>query len=415
MRTDYKIAIAVALFLIVMGGIYFGLRQPATTGPDGPEDAIAAKDAGKDEDINVTDRGGGADLGTTDGTADTGADTGTDSGDADTGDSTAGKTKSSDPFVDLTIDSGGAKGLPGAGKSLSGDEVKPPDAGADGGLASLKPLKGPALDDPGLDDTGLKTDSSDAGGLGELSISDKPRVYVVKEGDLGFWYIAKNVYGDGRHWKLIRDANPGADSNSLRRGQKLTIPPLPKLAPEAKRPLTDEGPLVDPEHGGQIYVVQKGDAGFWGIAQKVYWHGKHWPRIAEANPNVNPKALRIGQRLRIPPLAAKPRKRLIEDVVGSKDDAAAPGTYRVRKGDQGFWGVAQNVYKDGKLWQAIAEANPGVESANLRIGQVLKVPPLAEALKTAGKRPAKIDRPIAKIRDGEPKLRADDFDRPIFD
>ena len=53
-------------------------------------------------------------------------------------------------------------------------------------------------------------------------------VYVVQEGDTGYWGIAEKVYGNGEHWRLIADANPGVDVETLRAGQKLKIPPLPK-------------------------------------------------------------------------------------------------------------------------------------------------------------------------------------------
>ncbi len=68
-------------------------------------------------------------------------------------------------------------------------------------------------------------DSLNAPGNVEANVS---RTYTVKPGDAGFWGIAEKVYGEGRYWQLIARANPNTDSNALRVGQKLSIPPLRK-------------------------------------------------------------------------------------------------------------------------------------------------------------------------------------------
>jgi nucleoid-associated protein YgaU len=65
----------------------------------------------------------------------------------------------------------------------------------------------------------------------------------------------------------------------------------------------------------------------------------------------------------------------------------APQTYTVAAGDMGFWAIAAKVYGDGKYMYLIAEGNPGVNSSALKVGQVLKIPPLplsAAAVKPAG-------------------------------
>ena len=71
-------------------------------------------------------------------------------------------------------------------------------------------------------------DQSGGPGLQVTDAGSGARVYVVQKDDLGFWMIAKKVYGHGKHWRLIADANPGVDVEKLSAGQKLKIPPLPK-------------------------------------------------------------------------------------------------------------------------------------------------------------------------------------------
>ena len=72
------------------------------------------------------------------------------------------------------------------------------------------------------------TDQSDGPGPQMTSTGSGARVYVVQKDDLGFWSIAQKVYGDGKHWHLIADANPGVDVEKLSVGDRLKIPPLPK-------------------------------------------------------------------------------------------------------------------------------------------------------------------------------------------
>lgn len=56
--------------------------------------------------------------------------------------------------------------------------------------------------------------------------------------------------------------------------------------------------------------------------------------------------------------------------------AGAPvsgGTYVVKHGDT-LYGIARRAYGDGKQWQRIAEANPGLSPQSLRVGQTINVP-----------------------------------------
>ncbi len=48
-------------------------------------------------------------------------------------------------------------------------------------------------------------------------------------------------------------------------------------------------------------------------------------------------------------------------------------SYQVRKGDTLF-SIARKNYGDGKQWQRIATANPGLEPNKLRVGQTIALP-----------------------------------------
>lgn len=53
--------------------------------------------------------------------------------------------------------------------------------------------------------------------------------------------------------------------------------------------------------------------------------------------------------------------------------AAAGSTYVVKKGDT-LYKIAREHYGNGKQWQRIASANPGVSPQSLKVGQNLIIP-----------------------------------------
>lgn len=51
--------------------------------------------------------------------------------------------------------------------------------------------------------------------------------YVVRQDDT-FWSISRRVYGSGKYWKTIQDANPDVSPERLFVGQKIVIPEIPR-------------------------------------------------------------------------------------------------------------------------------------------------------------------------------------------
>jgi nucleoid-associated protein YgaU len=222
--------------------------------------------------------------------------------------------------------------------------------------------------------------------------------YEVQKGDSGFWAIAEKKYGDGKYYYLIAKANPNVSSNSLRPGQKLVIPAKPVGRTEP----TPGGVEISPS-GQQIYVVQKGDSGFWGIAQKQYGDGKYYYLIAKANPNVSSNSLQPGDKLVLPDKSAA------TTAPAATTLTPGPGqeVYTVTKEDTtGLWGIAKKKYGDGKYYYLIAKANPKVDASRLKVGQqlILPAPPPEAGKASAGEtatRPAAPSAPAAKRTDIE--------------
>jgi len=141
---------------------------------------------------------------------------------------------------------------------------------------------------------------------------------------------------------------------------------------------TAGAPLVGAS-GERTHLIKSGDQ-LWKVAEMYYGSGKHWQLIVSANPGLNPTSMRIGKTIKIPPLPVSPVGSGIAGV-----SAADPVTtfgekiYVVRDGDSGMWGVSESQYGHGKYYTAIADRNPTVDSARLKIGQKLIIPSLEKA------------------------------------
>ncbi len=61
-----------------------------------------------------------------------------------------------------------------------------------------------------------------------------------------------------------------------------------------KKPKTQPG-----KTSGQYVTVKSGDT-LWSYAQKYYGNGAMWSKISQANNNLDPKKLQVGQRIFIP-------------------------------------------------------------------------------------------------------------------
>ena len=58
---------------------------------------------------------------------------------------------------------------------------------------------------------------------------------------------------------------------------------------------------------------------------------------------------------------------------GSIASAGGGTTYTVKRGDT-LYGIARTKYGDGKQWQKICSANPGLRPDSLRVGQTITLP-----------------------------------------
>ena len=258
MRTEVKIAAAVALAVVVLGVVwYFTYYRPAQTPPE-----QAANTPGNSSGTNIIE--------------------------------------SPDPGT-----------AAGGGATTSGEgTTAPPPAGGTGTIADG--AAGTGAGTPG------GTSFSPGSTLGGTPAATT-RNYVVQLGD-SYRSIAQREYGDGTLASVLEKANPNIPSWRLAPGLTVKVPPKPDASilgggmgtsltgglGAAGAAATPGAVGTDPVTGKKFYVVKQGDNGFSGVARVTLGDGKHWQLIEKANPGVDSRKLRPGQKLWVPEKPVEP-------------------------------------------------------------------------------------------------------------
>ncbi len=166
--------------------------------------------------------------------------------------------------------------------------------------------------------------------------------------------------------------------------------------PTGLHPGGDPGTATPPANTGRattatrpnLYEVQQGET-LSEIAERELGTWKRWPEIVELNPGLDPKKVRAGVRLIMPPRGATPAP-ATEGTTPTSTPTKAAGfdteeqLWRVGEGDN-LWKIAAQVLGDGARWNEIAAANPGMNVDRLKLGQKIKLPAGASARAVATK------------------------------
>ncbi|MCP3916312.1 MAG: LysM peptidoglycan-binding domain-containing protein [bacterium] len=155
------------------------------------------------------------------------------------------------------------------------------------------------------------------------------RTYVVKAGD-SLERIARRELGEGARWRELQALNGGVDPLKLHVGRKLVLPggegqPAPKK-PTGPQPKPERKKKSKAATDGRIYVVKAGDI-LGRIAQRELGSSRHWRKILDANPKLNPDRLFVGAKIVLPEVDGAPEE---ERRLVAKADRPVDNTYRVR-------------------------------------------------------------------------------------
>jgi nucleoid-associated protein YgaU len=136
-----------------------------------------------------------------------------------------------------------------------------------------------------------------------VSTGDSPRTHKVAAGET-FVSISRVVYGDGKYFQAIVDANPTVPPRNLKPGMVIQLPSAAqvKKAKAAKSGVTAaaSGPALASD--GKTYTVQSGD-NLYKIARKLYGNGEKGADLYALNKQVigpDSTKLKVGMVLKLP-------------------------------------------------------------------------------------------------------------------
>ncbi len=115
-------------------------------------------------------------------------------------------------------------------------------------------------------------------------------------------------------------------------------------------------------------IVRSGDT-LIAIARRELGNADAWSRLVEANPGINPRALKPGMVLKLPAAPSQPRS-------VTPAPAGAPRTHEVATGDS-LSSISILYYGDAQRWYEVFEANRTVlkgDPDRLSLGDVLVIP-----------------------------------------
>lgn len=154
------------------------------------------------------------------------------------------------------------------------------------------------------------------------------------------------------------------------------------------------GPIVEPKSATQYvtpvipatqpgtYTIKPGDT-FSSIAVSVFGAERHWLAIADANPKVDSRRMRVGQVIKLPDLTAASATTVSPSVKTDSTTTSTPtvaptpskDSHVVRAGET-LWAIAKEHYGKGELWHHLYKTNRdviGSKPGNVRAGMTLRI------------------------------------------
>lgn len=213
-------------------------------------------------------------------------------------------------YEESALNGGNGNGRSNSGALLDGDGALASRNGGSNGM-DLESLLGPARQDErapvrldadpvGDDDGGAATNQTGADreranpdpGTERPLAAAGPTEYTIRVGDT-LSEIAMNQLGSIRHQPAILKLNPGLDPKKLVVGKKIRLPGREAVKSSAR-------PSVLQRAGAyRDYTIVRGDT-FDRIARVQLGSSSRVSDIRALNPNVSPRNLQVGKKLKLP-------------------------------------------------------------------------------------------------------------------
>ncbi len=136
-------------------------------------------------------------------------------------------------------------------------------------------------------------------------------------------------------------------------------------------PLAGRGMATPPPPTDRVHVVRKGET-LTAIAKSAYGDAGLWRRIANANPQIDPRTLRPGTRLTIPSESPRSGRSVAPREVLETCTPAPSRPYTVRSGDS-LANIAARELGSERRWREIQSLN-GLRNDTIHPGQSLVLP-----------------------------------------
>lgn len=206
-------------------------------------------------------------------------------------------------------------------------------------------------------------DSGNRSGTGAASVEleSGQRRYTVRRGD-SYYLIARRELGDASRYKELERLN-AIGAYELDAGDVIVLP----AADPVRRPTADAQPRDIP--GAKIHVVKSGET-LGDISMDYYGTAARWKQLQSVNGIVDPRRLKVGQRLQIPgagDAASPPRS----DTPASRNVSGT--TYVIKRTDT-LGEIARRHYGSAARWKDIQAANPGLNPLKLPVGKEIILP-----------------------------------------
>jgi hypothetical protein len=199
-------------------------------------------------------------------------------------------------------------------------------------------------------------------------------VHTVQRRGETFEIIAKWYTGDAKNRQALAEVNPAVNPRRIPIGSPISIP---------------QGLLKTREPISEEFAARHIPAYFM---HTVHWPGetlsliakwytgeyRNWKKLADHNPEINPKRIVIGQEIFIPIHLLRTREALPQKVAAkSLPDYFA---YKIRQPGERLANIAKWYTGDAKNCEALAKVNPDLDPECLLVGYEIYIP--ADLLKT---------------------------------
>ena len=211
--------------------------------------------------------------------------------------------------------------------------------------------------------------------------------------------VAMLIQGCKREVPADQNGSGDTSTNNTPSLTDTNTPPMVDTNPIALAPSSNSAPVyvappvqVTPpasvvDTSVSVYEVAQGDT----LGKIAKTHHITVKELEAANPGVDPKRLKVKQKLNIPAGSGSAAAPATGSV--STDAAAGGNTYVVKSGDT----LSKIAKANGTTIKAIEAANPGVDANHLKVKQKLNLPVKADAAMAAPAAPAPAPLPMTPV------------------